>query len=153
MGATGIQVIQTIADEVAHLTVFTRTTQYVLPMKSPAYGPEEQAAYKSRFDELKATIPHPFTYGFGTHRVPLERNYLEVYHQPNVELVGVRDNPIARIVPEGIELADGTVPRAGRDRARHRLRRRYRLADPDRRARPRRTQPHRRLGPRHPPAP
>ena len=81
MGATGIQVIQTIADEVAHLTVFTRTTQYVLPMKSPAYGPEEQAAYKSRFDELKATIPHTFTYGFGTHRVPLERNYLEVYHR------------------------------------------------------------------------
>ena len=27
----------------------------------------------------------------------------------DVELVGVRDNPIARIVPEGIELADGTV--------------------------------------------
>jgi acetone monooxygenase (methyl acetate-forming) len=185
IGATGIQVIQTVADEVAHLTVFARTPQYVLPMKSPAYGPEEQAAYKARFDELKATIPHTFTgfeydfvhvwaecspeqrravleeiyedgslklwlasfgemfflqdvsdevsefvrekmrtrlkdqrlidilvptdYGFGTHRVPLERNYLEVYHQPNVELVGVRDNPIARIVPEGIELADGTV--------------------------------------------
>ena len=185
IGATGIQVIQTIADQVAHLTVFARTPQYVLPMKSPAYGPEEQAAYKARFDELKATIPHTFTgfeydfvhvwaecspeqrravleeiyedgslklwlasfgemfflqdvsdevsefvrekmrarltdqrlidilvptdYGFGTHRVPLERNYLEVYHQPNVELVGVRDNPIARIVPEGIELADGTV--------------------------------------------
>ena len=185
IGATGIQVIQTIADEVAHMTVFARTPQYVLPMKSPAYGPEEQAAYKARFDELKATIPHTFTgfeydfvhvwaecspeqsravleeiyedgslklwlasfgeifflqdvsdevsefvrekmrarlkdqrligilvptdYGFGTHRVPLERNYLEVYHQPNVELVGVRDNPIARIVPEGIELADGTV--------------------------------------------
>ena len=185
IGATGIQVIQTVADEVAHLTVFARTPQYVLPMKSPAYGPEEQAAYKARFDELKATIPHTFTgfeydfvhvwaecspeqrravleeiyedgslklwlasfgemfflqdvsdevsefvrekmrarlkdqrlidilvptdYGFGTHRVPLERNYLEVYHRPNVELVGVRDNPIARIVPQGIELADGTV--------------------------------------------
>ena len=61
IGATGIQVIQTIADEVAHLTVFARTPQYVLPMKSPAYGPEEQAAYKARFDELKATIPHTFT--------------------------------------------------------------------------------------------
>ena len=30
-------------------------------MKSPAYGPEEQAAYKARFDELKSTIPHTFT--------------------------------------------------------------------------------------------
>ena len=185
IGATGIQVIQTIADEVAHLTVFARTPQYVLPMKSPSYGPEEQAEYKARFAELRSTLPNTFTgfeydfvhvwaecspeqrravleeiyedgslklwlasfgemfffqdvsdeisefvrekmrarlkdqrlidilvptdYGFGTHRVPLERNYLEVYHRQNVELVGVRDNPIARIVPEGIELADGTV--------------------------------------------
>ena len=38
IGATGIQVIQTIADEVEHLTVFARTPQYVLPMKSPHYG-------------------------------------------------------------------------------------------------------------------
>ena len=186
IGATGIQVIQTIAEQVGHLTVFARTPQYTLPMKSPHYGPAEQAAYKARFDELKATIPHTFSgfeyewvhawaectpekrlevleeiyedgslklwlagfgemffspevseeisefvrgkmrhrlkddphlcdvliptdYGFGTHRVPLERNYLEVYLRDNVELVGVRDNPIARIVESGIELADGTV--------------------------------------------
>ena len=30
-------------------------------MKSPQYGPAEQAAYKDRFDELKATLPHTFT--------------------------------------------------------------------------------------------
>jgi cyclohexanone monooxygenase/acetone monooxygenase len=185
IGATGIQVIQTVADQVAHLTVFARTPQYVLPMKNPKYGEAEQAWYKSRFEEIRATIPHTFTgfeydfehawadstpeqrqeileeiyqdgslklwlasfgeiffseevseavsefvrdkmrarlkdqrlidilvptdYGFGTHRVPLESNYLEVYHRDNVELVGVRDNPIARIRPEGIELADGTL--------------------------------------------
>ena len=42
IGATGIQVIQTIADEVEHLTVFARTPQYVLPMKNPTYGEAEQ---------------------------------------------------------------------------------------------------------------
>lgn len=185
IGATGIQVIQTIAAEVAHLTVFARTPQYVLPMKNPTYSGADQDSYKSRFEDLRATIPHTFTgfeydfeqtwaectpqqrheileetyedgslklwlasfgeifsdeevseavsefvrskmrarlkdqrlidilvpsdYGFGTHRVPLERGYLEVYHRENVELVGVRDNPIVRIRPEGIELADGTV--------------------------------------------
>jgi len=185
IGATGIQVIQTIADQVEHLTVFARTPQYVLPMKNPRYGPAEQAAYKARFEELRDTVPHTFTgfehsfehtwadltprqrhevlenlyedgslklyaggfaevffdaeangavsdfirekmrarlkdpklcevliprdYGFGTHRVPLETNYLEVYHRENVELVSVRDNPITRIVQDGIELADGTV--------------------------------------------
>ena len=184
IGATGIQVIQTIADKVAELKVFVRTPQYVLPMKNPSYGPEEVAAYKARFEELCQTLPNTFTgfeydfdrqwkdltpeqrrahledcyangslklwlasfgemffdpevseqvsefvrekmrarlkdprlcelliptdYGFGTHRVPLEMNYLEVYLRPNVEAVPVKDNPIARITPEGIELADGT---------------------------------------------
>lgn len=185
VGATGIQVIQTIAAEVGHLTVFARTPQYVLPMKNPKYGKAEQDFYKGRFDELKKTIPHTFTgfeydfehvwadctdaqrqevleeifqdgslklwlagfgeqffdeevseaisefvrekmrarladphlidvlvptdYGFGTHRVPLETTYLETYHRDNVELVGVKDNPIERIVPEGVLLADGTL--------------------------------------------
>ena len=184
VGATGIQVVQTIADEVEHLKVFVRTPQYALPMKNPRFGDAEVAAYKDRFEELRSTLPHTFSgfeydfehvwadltpeqrrevlediyengslklwlasfgemffdeevseqisefirekmrarlkdpalcdlliptdYGFGTHRVPLETNYLEVYHRPNVEAVGVRDNPISRIEPEGIVLADGT---------------------------------------------
>jgi acetone monooxygenase len=51
----------------------------------------------------------PTSYGFGTHRVPLETNYLEVYHRPNVEIVDLRNTSIARVVPEGVELADGTL--------------------------------------------
>ena len=185
IGATGIQVIQTIASQVGQLKVFVRTPQYVLPMKSPKYGPEDVAAYKARFEELRNTLPYTFTgfeydfehhwadltpeqrlevlesvyangslklwlasfgemffddtvneqisefvrkkmrarlkdprlcdllvptdYGFGTHRVPLESNYLEAYHRPNVEAVSVRDNPIERVVPEGLQTADGTV--------------------------------------------
>lgn len=54
-------------------------------------------------------VPTDADYGFGTHRLPLERDYLEVYHRENVELVGVRNNKITEIVPEGVKLADGTV--------------------------------------------
>jgi cation diffusion facilitator CzcD-associated flavoprotein CzcO len=50
----------------------------------------------------------PTDYGFGTHRVPLESGYLEVYHRPNVEAVSVKDNPIECVTPDGIRLADGT---------------------------------------------
>jgi cation diffusion facilitator CzcD-associated flavoprotein CzcO len=155
-------------------------------MSNPKYGPAEVAAYKARFEELKAKLPHTFAgfehnfdngawadltpeqrhavlernwndgslklwiasftelfydpevseqvsefvrakmrarlkdpklfealiptdYGFGTHRVPLEKNYLEAYLRPNVEAVNVRDNPIERVVPEGIQTADGTL--------------------------------------------
>lgn len=186
VGATGIQVIQTIAAEAGHLTVFARTPQYVLPMKNPAYTEADQQRYKERFGELRATLPHTFTgfeydfehawadcspqqretileetyqdgslklwlasfgemffdqgvndtisefvrnkmrerlrgdqhlidtlvpadYGFGTHRVPLENGYLETYHRDNVDLVNVRNNPIAQIRAEGIELSDGTL--------------------------------------------
>ncbi len=183
-GATGIQVIQTIASQVGHLTVFVRTPQYVLPMKNTPYGPEEVAAYKARFSEFRQTLPNTFSgfeydfehswestpeqrrqvleevyqdgslklwlasfgemffdenvnrevsafvrekmrerlkdprlcdlliptdYGFGTHRVPLESGYLEVFHRPNVDVVGMLDNPIERITPEGVQTADGTV--------------------------------------------
>ncbi len=44
IGATGIQVIQTIAPDVGHLTVFARTPQYVVPMKNPTYDEADVAA-------------------------------------------------------------------------------------------------------------
>ena len=185
IGASGIGVIQAIADMVAKLTVFVRNPQYVLPMINPDYGPEDVEAYKSRFAHLQATMPHstsgfdydyehkwaglteaqrlqiledcynsgslrlwlasfaemttdpevsdaisdfvrgkmrerlqdpelcdvliPKDYGFGTVRVPLESGLLEIYRRPNVEAVPVKRNPIARIVPKGIQLADGVV--------------------------------------------
>lgn len=185
-GATGIQVIQTIADKVGHLKVFVRTPQYVIAMQNPKYNEDDVAAYKNRFAELKKILPHTFSgfeydfveaswkdltpekreeilealwndgslklwlasfseiffdpsvneivsefvrvkmrerikdpalcdlliptdYGFGTHRVPLETNYLEAYLRPNVELVSVKNNPIECVTPEGIKTADGTV--------------------------------------------
>jgi len=186
VGATGIQVIQTVAAEVGQLTVFARTPQYMLPMKNPACGADQQEAWNAQFQQLKDAVgqtfsgfqfdfelvwaemspqerhdaletlyqdgslklwiggfgevftepevseavsefvrakmrarlnddPHlcdvlvPTDYGFGLHRVPLETNYLEVYLRDNVQLVGVRDNPITRIVGAGIELADGEL--------------------------------------------
>jgi len=61
IGATGIQVVQTIADKVGHLTVFVRTPQYVLPMKNPTFTPADQAAYKSKFEWLAKRLPHTFS--------------------------------------------------------------------------------------------
>jgi len=187
VGATGIQVIQTIAPEVDSLTVFVRTPQYVVPMKNPRYGAEDWDKWSSRFDELKARVHNTFAgmdydfdnppwvemtpaertaimekcwdngslmiwigsfaemfsdpevsegisefvrekmrqrlrhdpalcelliptdYGFGTRRVPLESGYLETYLRDHVQTVNCRKTPIERIVPEGIQTADGKV--------------------------------------------
>jgi cation diffusion facilitator CzcD-associated flavoprotein CzcO len=48
----------------------------------------------------------PTNHGFGTRRVPLESGYYEVYNQPNVRLVDLRETPIERITPNGIRTSD-----------------------------------------------
>jgi cation diffusion facilitator CzcD-associated flavoprotein CzcO len=45
----------------------------------------------------------PTNHGFGTRRVPLETRYYEVYNQPNVKLVDIKENPIERITPNGVK--------------------------------------------------
>src|SRR5689334_19807564 len=48
----------------------------------------------------------PTNHGFGTRRVPLESGYYEVYNQPNVRLVDLRDTPIERITPTGVKTTE-----------------------------------------------
>lgn len=186
-GATGIQVIQTIAPDVEKMKIFVRTPQYVIPMKNSKYSEADWGYWSEQFHDLKkrvrstfagfhydfenrpwaeltlterveilerfwedgslsmwlATFPEMFfdeavstvvsdfvrekmrkrlgnnaklcsllipqDYGFGTHRVPLENKYLEVYLQENVEAIDCRTTPIESIVPEGIKTSDGKV--------------------------------------------
>ncbi len=49
----------------------------------------------------------PKNHMFGSKRLPCESGYYEVYNQENVRLVDVRENPIARITPRGLQLSDG----------------------------------------------
>jgi acetone monooxygenase (methyl acetate-forming) len=61
IGATGIQVVQTIAEQAGHLTVFVRTPQYIIPMKNPKFSPEDQSAYKAKFAHFAKRLPHTFS--------------------------------------------------------------------------------------------
>lgn len=54
-GASGVQVIQTIAPDVGSMTVFQRTPPTALPMKSPKLD-------KAANDELRKTYPELFEY-------------------------------------------------------------------------------------------
>jgi len=51
-GATGVQVIQTIAGEVGSLTVFQRTADWVAPLYNREISDEEQRALKANYDEI-----------------------------------------------------------------------------------------------------
>ncbi len=190
IGATGIQVIQTIAPIVGSMTVFVRTPQYIIPMKNPKYTQADWDRFSDRFHELKKRVRETFAgfdydfdagpwadktpaertavlqrlwddgslalwlssfpemffdeavskdvsdfvrakmrarlhhdpklcdlliptdYGFGTHRVPLEQNFLEAFLQDNVQAVNCRETPIECIVPDGIQTVDGKVHEA-----------------------------------------
>ena len=59
-GATGIQVIQTIASEVGHLTVFQRTANYTIPMRNPKYDDADRAELRAQYPALKKRVQGTF---------------------------------------------------------------------------------------------
>ncbi|MGR8948329.1 MAG: flavin-containing monooxygenase [Gammaproteobacteria bacterium] len=60
-GATGIQVIQTIASQVEHLTVFQRTPTYTIPMKNPRLDEAQQAERRAQSADLKQRVHRTFS--------------------------------------------------------------------------------------------
>ena len=60
-------------------------------------------------DPATAEILTPRNHPIFSKRPPVGVNYYETYNRPNVDIVDLKANAITRIVPEGIELADGTV--------------------------------------------
>lgn len=89
-GATGIQVISAIADEVAELTVFQRRPNWSTPLNNGPISEAEMSAIRDRYDEIFAncaTSPGGFEHvprrGFWDH-TPEERRAIwdELYTQP-----------------------------------------------------------------------
>ena len=64
-GSTGIQATPVIARDAAHLTVFQRTANYSVPARNAPMTPDERAAIKARYPEIRAksrttTNGHPW---------------------------------------------------------------------------------------------
>lgn len=181
-GATAVQVIQTIAPEVGHLSLFQRTPNWCTPLQNAPIDPETQRDLKQRADEIFALCSEtyagfihklderagtefsreerwrhyetlyqrggfalwlanfsdaftnreiaediseflaetirkrvndpaiaekliPTDHLFGTKRPPGEKDYYEVFNLDHVELIDLRETPITRVVPAGIETA------------------------------------------------
>lgn len=62
-GATGIQIIQALAPEVEHLTVFQRTPPYGVKMRNPQFDDAARAELRARYPELHAKV-HNTSSGF-----------------------------------------------------------------------------------------
>jgi cation diffusion facilitator CzcD-associated flavoprotein CzcO len=62
-GATGVQVIQTVAHAAEHLTVFQRTPNYVMPGRNHALPPEQVAGLQRDYDGVwEKTFNHVFAF-------------------------------------------------------------------------------------------
>ena len=59
-GATGIQVIQTIASEVAQLKVFQRTPSYGVPMRNEKFDDATRDYWRAKTAELKEMVHNSF---------------------------------------------------------------------------------------------
>ncbi|MGH8516813.1 MAG: flavin-containing monooxygenase [Panacagrimonas sp.] len=59
-GATGIQVVQAVAPQSEHLTVFQRTPNYAVPMRNTKYGPEDMARFRAGYAELRQRVHGTF---------------------------------------------------------------------------------------------
>ncbi|MEM7466934.1 MAG: NAD(P)/FAD-dependent oxidoreductase [Pseudomonadota bacterium] len=65
--ATGIQVIQTIASKVEHLTVFQRTPNYTIPMRNFQLDDETRKKYREQMPSIKAKVAETFSgHDYGT---------------------------------------------------------------------------------------
>ncbi len=54
-GSTGVQIVPAIVDEVASVSLFQRTAQWILPLPNPEHGEEEKAAFRASPELLRAT--------------------------------------------------------------------------------------------------
>jgi cation diffusion facilitator CzcD-associated flavoprotein CzcO len=74
-GSSSIQIVSALVDEVAELSLFQRTAQWVLPIENPAYSEEEKAEFRRHpeaMEEIRAEVSHSFTEGFANILVDAE---------------------------------------------------------------------------------
>ena len=57
-GSTAVQITSAIVDRVAHLSLFQRTAQWIMPQENPAYTDEQKATYRDDPRQLEEMHAH-----------------------------------------------------------------------------------------------
>ncbi|HEY6319816.1 MAG TPA: NAD(P)/FAD-dependent oxidoreductase [Acidimicrobiia bacterium] len=52
-GSTAVQIVGAVVDEAAHLSLFQRTAQWIMPQENPAYSAEERAEFRDDPTQLR----------------------------------------------------------------------------------------------------
>ncbi|HVN83359.1 MAG TPA: NAD(P)/FAD-dependent oxidoreductase, partial [Candidatus Binatia bacterium] len=82
-GSSAIQIVGALVDQVAELSLFQRTPQWIMPMGNPAYSPEEKAQFRTHpeaIEQLRSEVARMFTEGFANHLADLNSPQLQAIH-------------------------------------------------------------------------
>jgi len=82
-GSSAIQIVSALVDEVAELTLFQRTAQWITPVENPAYSEEEKDEFRKHPEamlEIRSAVSRAFTEGFANVLVDSESPMLKVIH-------------------------------------------------------------------------
>ena len=82
-GSSAIQIVAAVVDEVAELSLFQRTAQWIMPMGNPPYSEEEKAEFRTHpeaIEQLRSEVSRMFTDGFANHLADLNSPQLRAIH-------------------------------------------------------------------------
>ncbi len=82
-GSSAIQIVSALVDQVAELTMFQRTAQWITPVENPPYSGEEKAEFRRRPEamrEIREQISRAFTDGFANVLVDEKSPLLKAIH-------------------------------------------------------------------------
>jgi cation diffusion facilitator CzcD-associated flavoprotein CzcO len=128
-GSSAVQIVTAVIDEVAELSLFQRTPQWITPIENPAYTADEQAQFRSHPETMQAVrreIANAFTLGFANALVDAASPILALIHQGCVANLenSVRDpvlreklRPDYRATCKRLILSDGFYAAIQRDHA------------------------------------
>ena len=57
-GSTATQIVGAVVDDVAHLTLFQRTAQWIMPQENPPYSDDERRAFRDDPESLRGLHDH-----------------------------------------------------------------------------------------------
>jgi cation diffusion facilitator CzcD-associated flavoprotein CzcO len=82
-GSTAVQIVGAVVDEVAELTLFQRTAQWIAPQENPVYSEDEKAEFRSRPEamaQIRAETARVFEDTFANALVDARSPTLEAIH-------------------------------------------------------------------------
>lgn len=83
-GSSAIQIVSAVVDQVAELTLFQRTAQWIMPAGNPGYGEAEKADFRNHpeaIEQLRSDISRMFTEGFANHLADVNSLQLQAIHE------------------------------------------------------------------------